>query len=283
MNNTVELNNKLNTYLDDEVIDKTILDAMNKASTIEELLIIKWQSKLRKVNRALRNKILHKNIERISYNNALENASAIIYDLINNNSLESIKNKYNVTTSSIKNLVTTYLLKGKYKDELLKNNILFNETINPNQDRELLSARVAIKLFIDNGCYTNKTVCSKFSCKAEEYYKYVHILNAKNDPLYKEFEKLNKAYTTYLHTEAKSEYYNKLREVKRKNIENVSTMDPSSILEILSSPNIEDRNYINFCIYYGLNSRVLQQLLNDNDDLKYELTSNLDKESVTNI
>lgn len=283
MNNTVELNNKLNAYLEDEIVGDAFLDAMEKATTVEELLIIKWQSKLRGINRSLRNKCFHKNVERISYNNTLENASSIIYDLINNTSLDSIKDKYNVTTTSIKNLLTTYYLKGEYKDKITVNDNLFKKVINPNQERELISARVAIKMFIDNGCYTNKTICSKFGCKTEEYYKYVHILKSKNDPLYKEFEKLNKAYTTNLRTEAKSEYYSKLREVKRKNIENVSTMDSSSILEILSNPNVEDMNYINFCIYYGLNSRVLQQLLNDNTDLKYELTSNLDKENVTNI
>ena len=163
MNNTVELNNKLNAYLEDEIVGDAFLDAMEKATTVEELLIIKWQSKLRGINRSLRNKCFHKNVERISYNNTLENASSIIYDLINNTSLDSIKDKYNVTTTSIKNLLTTYYLKGEYKDKITVNDNLFKKVINPNQERELISARVAIKMFIENKCYSNTTPCYRYS------------------------------------------------------------------------------------------------------------------------
>ena len=283
MNNTVELNNKLNAYLEDEIVGDAFLDAMEKATTVEELLIIKWQSKLRGINRSLRNKCFHKNVERISYNNTLENASSIIYDLINNTSLDSIKDKYNVTTTSIKNLLTTYYLKGEYKDKITVNDNLFKKVINPNQERELISARVAIKMFIENKCYSNTTIYSKFNCHAEEYYKYLDILKEKGDPLYKEYKRLNRNHTSNLHAESKIRYYDKKTEERRKEIENISMLDPSSVIELLADPNIEDRNYVNFCIHYGLDNRVLKQLLNDNDELKYEIASNLNKESITNI
>ena len=78
----------------EEVKDK-ILSAMNNASSIEELLILKWHFEkifvLKYSN--IKNKVLAENIERISYNRALVNSKLIIEYLLNNYSLEQIRDK----------------------------------------------------------------------------------------------------------------------------------------------------------------------------------------------
>ena len=111
------------TIRDNEEMEKNnLLNAMNRASSIEELLDLKWQFTKIFFTRYYNIKIstLNKNVERIAYVNTLRNASNIINDLINNKSIEEIKDEYNTTLKSIKKMFNIYSKNGAYQDRTLE-------------------------------------------------------------------------------------------------------------------------------------------------------------------
>ena len=135
----------------EEVKDK-ILSAMNNASSIEELLILKWHFEkifvLKYSN--IKNKVLAENIERISYNRALVNSKLIIEYLLNNYSLEQIRDKYDVTRESVKRIVTSYLDSNDYDEMVLEKIDIFKDPVKEEQDREFITAKAAVMMFIKN-------------------------------------------------------------------------------------------------------------------------------------
>ena len=76
----------------EEKIKNDLLKKMNNATSIEELLDLKWQFTKIFYTRYYTVKALtfYKNVERIAYVNALRNISNIVNDLIKNKSIEEI-------------------------------------------------------------------------------------------------------------------------------------------------------------------------------------------------
>ncbi len=253
-----------------------IIKMMDNASSIEDLLKIKWFFNKRFGSKYynIKYNAVARNIERISYDTALSNAPSIIGDLLKGSAIESIKDNYNITTEAINRLLILYIENGTYP-----NKFIHLVDVVPEHDREFISAKTAIKLFIDNNVYNIKKIYAEFNCKTEEYNKYLSILKAKNHSLYFLFKKLQKEHNDKSTLEYKIKFYDKNREIKLKTIESVSKLNSKEILEILSNPH--SKEFINFCLYYKLDSRVLIQLLNDNNTLKEELSNN--KEHITDI
>ena len=150
---------------EDKIKDK-ILSAMNNASSIEELLVLKWHFEkifvLKYSN--IKNKVLAENIERISYNRVVFNSKLIIEDLLNNYSLEQIRDKYNVTRESIKRIVSYYLDSNDYDEKVLEKIDTFKDPVKEEQDREFITAKAAVMMFIENKCYSSPLVRAKFNC-----------------------------------------------------------------------------------------------------------------------
>ena len=82
----------------EEMVKNNLLASMNNASSIEELLDLKWQF-TKTFNTKYYNikaSAFYKNVDRLTYINALRNMSNIVNDLINNKNIEEIKDKYNM-------------------------------------------------------------------------------------------------------------------------------------------------------------------------------------------
>ena len=267
---------------EEEVKDK-ILSAMNDASSIEELLILKWHFEkifVLKYSR-IKNKVFVENIERISYNRALVNSKLIIEYLLNNYSLEQIRDKYDVTRESVKRIVTSYLDSNDYDEMVLEKIDIFKDPVKEEQDREFITAKAAVMMFIENKCYSSPLVKAKFNCDNYEYHKYLRILETNNHPLYKEFSSLNIKLISSNSTDICNKRHQKEKTLHDAEIIKVKDLNSNEILEILSHASFSNIKFVNFCIYYGLDSHLLIELLKDNEDLKVVLANN--KEYITDI
>ena len=265
----------------DRIIERdNIVKAMDNASSIENLLRLKWyfNKKFGSDYHSIKYNAVARNVERISYDVAILNSTSIINELVNGSTIENIKDKYNITTEAINRLLLLYIEKGSYSDKII-NRLASPLDIVPEHDREFICAKSAIKLFMDNNLFNIKSVFSGYNCNIEEYNKYLNILKAKDHPLYFKYKKLQKDFAAKTTYESKAEYRDKKREDKIKTIESVKELDSKEILDVLS--NIHSKEYINFCLYYKLDSRVLVYLLNDNESLKEEFATN--KDHITDI
>ena len=139
MNSLHELSLKIETVLTKKELKKAILSAMDKADSIEELLILKWHfnKSLKKTFCTIKKEIFYKNVERIAYQNALNNNQAIIEDLKNGKAIEKIEDNYNTTASAIKRILINCLENGE-DDVLELVPKVVNINILPEQDRDFL-------------------------------------------------------------------------------------------------------------------------------------------------
>lgn len=272
------------TFSKDELRD-LILNAMVNTNTIEELLILKWH--LGKafypsvIDVKNDNTSFFKNIERISYNNALKNKEYIIEDLLGGISLSKIKDQYNTTREALNRLIINYLNTVNYQEKILSRIEVFNEPFVPQHDRDFLIAKAAIKMFIDNGCYTSTKAYKKFACPIYQTFKYLNILEVQKHPLYIEYSLLNKKELSTNTTNVDNRTHRKEKEVREKKINKVSSFSYEKILDILTNHNSEE--FINYCLYYSFDSSVLKELLRDNKNLRFELAKSSDKEMIINI
>ena len=80
MENISELENRINSILSKDELQVSILTAMAKVNTIEELLVLKWQFTKYVCTNFSSNKyvIFSENLERISYNNAKSDRSHVV-------------------------------------------------------------------------------------------------------------------------------------------------------------------------------------------------------------
>lgn len=267
----------INELVSKDKIKDIFINDMNNASSIEELLILKWHFEKIFVYKYsnIKNKVFVENIERISYNRALVNSKIIIEDLLNNYSLEQLRDKYDVTRESIKRIVSSSLNFNDY-DEVVLEKI---DSVKEEQDREFITAKAAVMMFIENKCYSSPLVRAKFNCDNYEYYKYLHILETNNHPIYKEFSLLYKHYLKEISSNINSRIRQHEKEERERINQYITDLDSKEILEILSNHN--DIKFIDFSLCYGFETDILFELLKDNKELKYELANN--KENIVDI
>lgn len=278
MENITELNDKINNILSKEELQTFILTAIGNSNTIEELLILNWH-----FNKVSDTRFSHsiytlfaENLERISYNNALSNATLIIEDLINGYPLKHIMDKYNTTRQSIKKVVINYLESNNYNDKILDIIPKLNNFIIPEHDREFLMAKVAVKMFVENNCFSLPSIYKKFECLYGITNKYLSILETSNHPLYKQYIKGRDEKIRKVSSMVSREIHRKDNEVKKKKISYVGNLDSKEILDILTNTYKEE--FREFCMYYNFDYDILKQMLRDDENLKYLFASNAGNE-----
>lgn len=274
MNSIDELNNNFKNYVDEDSFKKSIVSAINKADTIEELLILKWHYRLvlHPKNNYEKKFNFKKKIESFSNKKALSNTKAIIDDIINDFTLEQIMQKYNITRQSIKKVVIEYLKSNNYNDVILDKLDIFKIPIVPDHDRELVKAVTAINMFINSECCTGRKIQSKFNCSFEEVYRYLAVLETNRHPLYDKYMSLyNKSIA--LNTSKRDEQYNfKKKAELNKILKSYTALNSKEVLNILSRPSSNEFKY--FCLSYGFNTHILKEMLKDDESLMYKLSFN---------
>lgn len=280
-----ELIDKTNKIFSQDEMTKAILKSFDTANTIEELLILRWH-----LGRVFYPSVIDvkndnisfsKNIERISYNNALKNKEYIIDDLLGGASLSKIKDQYNTTREALNRLIINYLNTANYKEEILSRIESFNEPFVPQHDRDFLIAKAAIKMFIDNKCYTSTKAYKKFACPISQTFKYLNILEVQKHPLYIKYTLLNKKELSTNTTNVDNRTHHKEKEEHKKEINKIGAFSYEKILDILTNYNSKD--FLNYCLYYGFDSFILKELLRDNINLRAELAKASNKEMTINI
>ena len=261
------------TIRDNEEMEKNnLLNAMNRASSIEELLDLKWQFTKIFFTRYYNIKIstLNKNVERIAYVNTLRNASNIINDLINNKSIEEIKDEYNTTLKSIKKMFNIYSKNGAYQDrtlEIINKMNATKENENINHDLDFLCAKTAVQLFIDNKVYNDIDAKEKVHVNSIDYSFYLNLLKDKKHPLYDKYHNISIQHKSMLY----KAFYKKKQDAINKTIE-ISNYINIELISILS--NSHSQEFINFTAYYNLNNIVFSSMLKMNKNLIYEIANN---------
>ena len=261
------------TIRDNEEMKKNdLLNAMNKASSIEELLDLKWQfTKIFNTRYyTIKASTFYKGIERIAYVNALRNISNIVNDLIKNKSIEEIKDEYNTTLKSIKKMFNLYSKNGAYQDRILeiinKMNVM-KESEKINHDLDFLCAKTALQLFIDNDVYNADDAKEKAHVNSTDYSSYLNLLKDKKHPLYDKYHNISIKHKSMLY----KAFYRKKQAETNESIE-ISNYTNRELISILS--NSHSQEFINFTAYYNLNNIVFSSILKMNKNLIYEIANN---------
>ena len=261
------------TIRDNEEMKKNdLLNAMNKASSIEELLDLKWQfTKIFNTRYyTIKASTFYKGVERIAYVNALRNISNIVNDLIKNKSIEEIKDEYNTTLKSIKKMFNLYSKNGAYQDRILeiinKMNVM-KESEKINHDLDFLCAKTALQLFIDNDVYNTDDAKEKAHVNSTDYSFYLNLLKDKKHPLYDKYHNISIKHKSMLY----KAFYRKKQAETNESIE-ISNYTNRELISILS--NSHSQEFINFTAYYNLNNIVFSSILKMNKNLIYEIANN---------
>ena len=256
----------------EEKIKNDLLKKMNNATSIEELLDLKWQFTKIFYTRYYTVKALtfYKNVERIAYVNALRNITNIVNDLINNKSIEEIKDKYNTTLKSIKKMFNLYSNNGAYQDRTLEMVNKMNATKEDekvNHDLDFLCAKTALQLFIDNDVYNADDAKEKAHVNSTDYSFYLNLLKDKKHPLYDKYHNISIKHKSMLY----KAFYRKKQAETNESIE-ISNYTNRELISILS--NSHSQEFINFTAYYNLNNIVFSSILKMNKNLIYEIANN---------
>lgn len=237
MENITELNNKVNNTISKDELKIAILTAMDKATTIEELLILRWHfGKTFYAKFSIdKNTLFFENLERISYNNVISNCSLIIEDLINGVSLEQIRDKYNVTREGVKRVAITYFENGNYDERIIDAIIKDDAFTDSSRDRDFLLAKVAFKMFIDDNCNCFKMIHDKFCCPLNIIANYLDILETNKHPLYKQYMELHDERLSKKNSNIGREIMKNKSEEEKNKRNYIATLDSDEILEILSN------------------------------------------------
>lgn len=272
MDNLQSLSKKVEALLTKEELKEAILNAMDKADSIEELLVLKWQ--FNKIYgtaaRNIKKNKFNKNLERITYQNAINNSSLIIEDLKNSKSILEINDKYCTTTSSVERLLINCF--EKLEEEILKLVPKFASIdISPEQDREFLCAKITINMLVETKTATLLQAKKKFGINSQELGNYLNILKLRNHPLIFKFEKLNKNHIDETY-KARSNMNLEKKEIKRqKRIAEIFNLESQDIIKILS--NVETVEFEMFCKAYNLEVRFFANLIKSNQTIKYKFTN----------
>ena len=261
------------TIENEETVKNNLLIAMNNASSIEELLELKRQfTKIFYTKYyTLKQKCFYENIERIAYINTLRNISNIVTDLVNNISIDEIKDKYNVTLKSIKRMLSLYSKNGIYKNkitEIINKINKIEEDKNINHDLDFLCAKTAVQLLIDNDVKSEREVSSKTYINKKDYKLYLHILETKKHPLYYKYHDIITNHKRILCSNASKANKKKIS-LPSFRIDDYTNKD---LVNILS--NSYSKEFVNFVSYYNLNNIVFSSILKMNKSLIYEIANN---------
>ena len=261
------------TIENEETVKNNLLIAMNNASSIEELLELKRQfTKIFYTKYyTLKQKCFYENIERIAYINTLRNISNIVTDLVNNISIDEIKDKYNVTLKSIKRILSLYSKNGIYKNkitEIINKINKIEEDKNINHDLDFLCAKTAVQLLIDNDVKSEREVSSKTYINKKDYKLYLHILETKKHPLYYKYHDITTNHKRILCSNASKANKKKIS-LPSFRIDDYTNKD---LVNILS--NSYSKEFVNFVSYYNLSNIVFSSILKMNKSLIYEIANN---------
>lgn len=272
MNSLQSLSKKIETVLTRKELKESILTAMDKADSIEELLILKWQfnKAYGTATRTVKKDKFYENIERIAYQNALNNSRSIIEDLQSSKTIAEIKDSYYTTTSSIKRVIINFLEHNEEKFLKLISKVE-NIDVLPEQDREFLCAKTAINMFIQANTVTLHQVSEKFGSKSEDYHNYLKILETRNHPLFFQFQELNHSHFSKTYKIRTDMNLEKEKARKQKRITELLKLDPQEIVKILSNVNTEDFGL--FCKAFNFEIRFFTNLLKSDPTLKYKFTN----------
>ncbi len=256
----------------EEKIKNDLLKKMNNATSIEELLDLKWQFTKIFYTRyyTIKASTFYKGVERIAYVNALRNISNIVNDLIKNKSIEEIKDEYNTTLKSIKKMFNLYSKNGAYQDRTLEMVNKMNATKEDekvNHDLDFLCAKTALQLFIDNDVYNADDAKEKAHVNSTDYSFYLNLLKDKKHPLYDKYHNISIKHKSMLY----KAFYRKKQAETNESIE-ISNYTNRELISILS--NSHSQEFINFTAYYNLNNIVFSSILKMNKNLIYEIANN---------
>ena len=260
----------------EENIKNNLLVSMNNAHTIEELMNLKWQFTKIFATRYYKIKLstFYKNVERLAYINALRNITNIVNDLINNKSIEEIKDKYNTTLKSIKKIFNLYSKNGAYQNNILQiiNKInAIKENENLNHDLDFLCAKTAVQLFIDNDVYNEVDALKKTYVSNKDYALYICILRNKKHYLYYQYHNIVSSHKSMLYINANKRRNSEQNKLQKRNIK-ISDYTNIELVSILS--NNHSQEFINFMSYYNLNNIIFSSILKMNKNLIYEIANN---------
>ena len=259
----------------DEKIKNDLLNKMNDASSIEELLNLKWQftktfgTKYYKIKLST----FYKNVERVAYINTFRNINNIINDLNNNLDIEEIIEKYNITFISLKKVFSIYSKNGTYQEDTLKSiNTVLESDVAKKFDLDILCAKAALKLFIDNNVYNEYDADKKGYTTTKDYLYYLHLLKDKKHPLYYQYNDFVSNYKSQIHRDNfRKRNDEKIRKQRIENdISNCSTTELVTILNDKSS-----LKYRYLVDKFNLNNIIFTSILKMNKDLINELANNI--------
>ena len=251
---------------------------LNEATSIEELLILKWKWNKSILNNqyAIISETCNKNIERIVNINAQQNKENIVMDLINGSSLNDIKEKYITTTKAIKIIISEYIKSDSYDPKILNIKITANDIYTRDeQDNDFICALTAFKIFFDYGCFTKASIKENFNCSNTDYDKFREILESRNHPLINKVNRIVEQNAKKSIGIASSERHGLTRREKEEKINSYANLTFEEAFTILSNPKANTEGFKYFCLFNGLNTTRLINFLKDNPNLKHELASNI--------
>ncbi len=260
----------------EEMVKNNLLVSMNNAGSIEELLKLKREFTEIFNTRYYNIKLstFYYNVERLTYINALRNISNIVNDLINNKSIEEIKDTYNTTLKSIKKMFNVYSKNGVYQDKILKsineiNSLNVKEELN--YDLDFICAKTAVQLFIDNDVYNEDDALKKTHINNKDYALYIYILKNRKHPLYYQYHDIVSKYKRKIYRNA-----NRMRKSEQNKLQKkaIRTRDYTNIELINILSNKSSQEFKNFISYYNLNNIVFSSILKMNKNLIYEIANN---------
>ena len=281
MGNMKELVDRVNSIMTINELKSAILTAMNNANSIEELLILYWHfGKYFKFNNlSIRNNVFAKNVERISYNEALSNSNLIIEDIINDYSLVQIMEKYNVTRESIKRMIISYLESNDYNSAIIEKLSILDENIVPEHDRTFICAVTAFNMFIEHNCLSKREIYRKYNCPENLFSQYKMILENKNHPIYRQYRALQDVNINNKILQSNFKRHMEEKIIRDREISKIHNLSSEELLEVLSSPH--SKLFVDFSLYYNINSHLLTELLKNDCSLQFKLVK--DRDNIKNI
>lgn len=262
-------------FKNEDKIKNDLLNKMNNAKSIEELLNLKWQFTKTFGTKYYNIKLstFYKNIERIAYINTFRNINNIINDLNNNLDIEEIIEKYNTTFISLKKVFSIYSKNGTYQEETLKSiNIVLESDATKKFDLDILCAKVAVRLFLDNEVYNANDADKKEYTTTKDYLYYLNLLKDKKHPLYYQYNYFVSNYKNQIHRDNfKKRNDEKIRKQREEN--DISNCSTTELVTILSDKNSLKYRYL--LDKFSLNNIIFTSILNMNKDLINELANNI--------
>lgn len=267
------IKNKL--YLKEDKVECNKAAFLEQASSLEELLMIKWITCGNEDSSYSYNSFYKKARELIN-KNAIDNFNEIINDLINGMNLNEIKKKYLITSLNFKEVIKQYL-RERADSDILNISVSKKELSNSeNEDIDFILASTTFNLLFKYNCFLATDIEEKLNCHGTELSKYLRIIETKNKDLYNEYQK---AYRKEKSQKLSMRSALVCAQSKDNILSKLDNLSRDDILNIFNNPKSMEFSY--FCQRYGLMPRTLSNLLKIDPLIKEELANNID--NIKNI